>query len=338
MTVANITIQYPAGVARTLSTRNFSAHDKREFLRGNLVSLRQYFQDGGDFPNLAHLTPSNHVPTSTIQGPRTLARLHFAAPRVPRAAAGIPPAPIAGNIPVAKRLLDHRDKVRSAVTKALQWIDRSATLRFPNDRLDIFIAEQNGYSLGYRWMEPGGHHSGAAILLGKTASSWSGTATTKTVAQECYEHYLPARTVNALERRIMATLIHEMGHVFHQVDNLSHYILLARVSELQASANMAADPKYADFAHAPTQQNLQDFLNDSRQFGNGVSLYAGFSGLNEFVAEVFCALVMGSPIGSDENNQASILMGKNATRAEILAAYTACGGPMPENNVMHVRN
>lgn len=31
-------------------------------------------------------------------------------------------------------------------------------------------------------------------------------------------------------------------------------------------------------------------------------------------------------------------MGKNATRAEILAACTACGGPMPENNVRHTRN
>lgn len=338
MTVANIAIQYPGGVAQNLSTRNFSAHDKREFLRGNLVSLRQYFRDGGDFPNLAHGTPATHAATSTIQGPRTLARLHFAAPRNPRTPAGNAAAPTPGNIPVNKRLGDNRDKVRSAVTKALSWIDRSATLRFPNDRLDIFVAEENGYSLGYRWMAPGGGQSGAAILLGKTASSWSGAMVTKTVAQECYEHYRPAKTVNALERRIMATLIHEMGHVFHQMSNLTHYILLARISELQADPNLAASPKYVDFAHAPTQQNLQDFLRATQQFGNGVSLYGGYSGLNEFVAEVFCALVMGSPIGSDENNSAAALMAANATRAQILAAYQACGGPMPEANVIHTRS
>jgi hypothetical protein len=337
LTIANITIQYPGGVARNVTSKNFSGHDKRQFLRQNLVSLRQYFDTVNDFPALAHLTPGNHVPTSTIQGTRTLARLHFAPRRNPRAAAPGVPAPTPGNVPVVKLLDDHRSKVRDAVRKALTWIDQSATLRFPQDRVDIFVAEENVYSLGYRWMETNGHVSGAAILLGKTASAWSGNALTKTVAQEVYEHYRPAKTVNALERRIMATLIHEMGHIFHQMDNLAHYITLARVSELQGNANPGASPKAADFTAPPTQADLQGFSAVTSSFANGASTYGGFSGLNEFVAEVFCALVMGAPLGADNNNWAAALMGANATQAQILAAYQACGGPMPEAQVTHVR-
>jgi hypothetical protein len=242
-----------------------------------------------------------------------------------------------GHRPVSERLRSVLPKAKDAIKLALQWLDRSPTLVFPNNSVDIFLAEENGYSLGYRWMENGGHTTGAAILLGRTAVSWTGTANTKTIAQECYEHYKPTWTVSAMERRIMATLIHKMGHVFHQMQNLVHYIALARVDEMYQLANPAGNAGYADLANAPSQADLVNFRSASCDFGYGASLYAGNSGLNEFVAETFCALVMGSPLGFDQNSQSSQLMNKQATNADILAAYAACGGPLPEVGIRHVR-
>lgn len=310
---------------RTVALRDFSIHDKRTFLTRNKESLVRLLSS--DFPGI--YDPSKLEPSQTVEKNGLKARVHFANEKVPRFA--LQPSGLNGSI--ANRLLDHKSKVIDAVTAALKIFSKSDDLKLPNHSVDIFVAEENTYSLGYLWWDEERTH--AAIVIGKTAGYWSGDVLTKTVAQEVYEHYEPAWTVNELTKRILAILVHEMGHIFHQVNSLEYYVLMARCDELKSEPNGTTHPGFADLRNT-TMPDVRSFIAETKSVAQGISPYAWQNGLNEFVAEGFCARVMGSPYGA--GTPVATLTGSNATKNNIDAAYRACGGPEPEATICHRRS
>jgi hypothetical protein len=219
-------------------------------------------------------------------------------------------------------------------------------LVLPNNRLSVFCAETADLSLGYRYRNMGHEH--AAITLGKTAVQAAVNPNTKTVAEEVSAYYSPTFSIDERQRRICTTALHEIGHVLHQIQHLEYYITLARIAELAGQAvalNAVQDqmgqahnlPKYADFAPLPTAQQLYDFVRHTLRAGAGVSYYANFSGLNEVVAEVFSALMMGSPIGNDQGVDTNLL-NVQANNAEVMATYGVLHGPLPAVNARHTRS
>ena len=68
-----------------------------------------------------------------------------------------------------------------------------------------------------------------------------------------------------------------------------------------------------------------------------MSYYANYSGgLNEVVAEVFSALMMGSPVGNDLGVDTNLL-NVQANNAEVMATYGVLQGPVPAVNARHTR-
>ena len=235
--------------------------------------------------------------------------------------------------------------MKKAVRQAVEMVNQDPALVFPGNVLKVFCAETADLSLGYRYRLNGHEH--AAITLGRTAVQAAMNPNTKTVAEEVSAYYSPTFGVNARERRICTTALHEMGHVFHQINDLEYYITLARIAELAGQAisvpAVAAQmgqahnlPKQADFNPVPTAQELYDFVRHTLRAGAGVSYYANFSGLNEVVAEVFSALMMGSPVGNDQGVDTQLL-NVQADNAEVMATYGVLHGPAPAAAARHVR-
>ena len=123
--------------------------------------------------------------------------------------------------------------------------------------------------------------------------------------------------------------------------------MLARITELAGQAISVAAvtaqmgqpfnlPKQADFNPVPTAQQLHDFVRHTLRAGAGVSYYANFNGLNELVAEVFSALMMGSPVGNDQGVDTNLL-NVQANNAEVMATYGVLQGALPAANARHTR-
>lgn len=317
MASVSLTLQHPtSGRDATVTSKNFSADELDAFLTANktqFVGLLTPF-----FPTLATGDRLAQLPASTtVRSTRTTARIIEGTNANPTST-----------------------KAVRAVTAALAAIDQSPTLRFPNDELDVYLVESSDLSLGYLYIEA--RERRAAIALGRTAVNAAGNAMNYTVAQEVFKYYEPTFTVNGLEKRIMTTAIHEMGHVFHQMNSLESYITLARCAELGSVIRETTESKFemfaaklADFNPRPSVDDMHLFVKTSSVLASDVSNYAYANGLNEFVAEVFSALVVGSPLGSD--NDAPTAFSGTTDFERTLAAYRALGGPVPEQAVCHVR-
>lgn len=316
MPIATMTLDDGAGGNPvTLTTRNFNAGDQDNFLDNNWTSFRgQLALAGFDANNLAiSETIVSHGVTVDF----------YRAPNRPRT-----------------KYSDMKD----GVIYGLGLVTQDPNLTFPGNRLQVFCSEESNVSLGFRYRKNATEY--AAITMGKTSWHWSGDDNTKTVAMEVKTHYQKAWFTSSSKRRCAATAVHEMGHIFHQIGSLPHYILMARVSVLagQAISIEAVDdsmhenikaPKLLDFNPQPTPAQLYHFVRHSRRWGTGVSNYAAFNGMNEFVAETFCSLVMGSPIGGD--NHVPVTAAHPPDRTDVLAAYTEHGGPLPALAARHAR-
>jgi hypothetical protein len=321
MPAANITLARlgaAAGANVTVNSRNFSPQNLRAFLNANHQALLN--QIGNRFGDL---------------GAGRLGRYGSAVVRSTTSSARIWKGQ--GNQP-------NWSRVKKAVLEALQIIDQSGgTLTFPGNSLDVYVDETHNLSLGYAFRIGNGPIR-AAIVLGQTAVQVPQTRMNYTVAWEVYKHYRPTKTVNALNKMILTTTLHEIGHVLHQLNSLEYYITLARCSECGGQGDsvnsvqekrVQSPAKFNDFNPNPANNVLCTFIKCTRNYGADVSNFAYQSGLNELVAETFAALVMGVPIGSD-NHALSDFSGR-ATQAQIMTAYPALGGQVPPVGIRHAR-
>ncbi|MBL4850461.1 MAG: hypothetical protein JKY65_33505 [Planctomycetes bacterium] len=234
-------------------------------------------------------------------------------------------------------------KIKSATKKALEWLAGDPALTFPNNELSIFIAEESDLSLGYFYKD--GFVEKASIALGKTAVQDVANAMNVTVSTEVKAHYSSAITISSQTRRIMTIVVHEMGHLFHQQNDLWKYKTLGNlqmigaqgVSEEAVRHGMDATPDKVAELNGATAAAIYKFILNTRYAGKCVSMYAYSGGLNELVAEVFSALIMGSPIGGDNGNTSEYLDPPFPTYAQILAMYAELGGAVPAAGAMHVR-
>jgi hypothetical protein len=191
----------------------------------------------------------------------------------------------------------------------------------------------HGKSLGYRYWD--GYHEKVAVVLGRTALGMSGNLMNQTVAARWYE--------KNLEGHIRATFLHELGHVLHQCLRLEYYMALARVAELGVGDVITV----ASRIDAITEQEgvrealvlplneegqppgttaakmLVQFVKNIQALGKGLSFYAHFQGMNEFVAEMFSACSLGQPYDSPLGR----LNGPFPNDLQVVKAYNQLGGP-----------
>lgn len=317
--MASVTLNFTDPVTHAavdVTSKNFSPGDMLTFRQASGMKLTGLLTPY--FPTLAHNALSTLVPGQNVVVGGITARL-------------FEPAAVNPN----------RAKIVTAIRSALQIISGDGVLAFPNNQLNIYLIEGADVSLGYYYHAAGADT--AAIVVGKTAVQRTASAMNRTVAEAVYDYYYPTWSVNGLEKRILTTIIHEMGHVFPQMNALEQYMTMARCSELGGQGILGTvqqgfssyPAKLLDFHPAPTPQEMVDFIVATRNVGGDVSNYAYSNGLNEFVAETFAALVMGAPVGSDQN--APTHFSGKATHAEIMAAYNALGGPTPNVAIRHAR-
>ena len=317
MAIAQMTLDDGHGAQQvTITSRNFGPADETAFLDRNKTNLYDKLANAGFNTAMLVVSDTLQVGPVHVDFYKTTAGPH-------------------------QRYGD----MKKAVRRAIEMVNQDPALVFPNNSLTVFCAESADLSLGYRYLNNGHEH--AAITLGRTAVQAAMNPNTKTVAEEVSAYYSPTFSVDALDRRICTTALHEMGHVFHQVQHLEYYITLARVAELageaidvpSVTARMTQAhnlPKHADFNPLPTAQQLYDFVRHTLRAGAGVSYYANFSGLNEVVAEVFSALMMGSPVGNDQGVDTNLLT-VQADNAEVMASYGVLQGPVPAVAARHAR-
>lgn len=249
---------------------------------------------------------------------------------------------ISVNILVTQRTTDfHGDKIdliRQALRKTIEIVAASRVLRLPGNAIDVVIDTGAIYSVGFLYSTGPGHRR-AFVLYGQSLINNNAPAQA-TVGEEVQEWYRKTR-VNKTLMKYTATMIHEIGHIFHQTYSPRHYIQLARCVEVggdgsQYNNGTVEQQRRVRDIGSPGQAALTRFIHATRHLGANVSPYASNSGLNEFVAETFCALVMGAPIGSDFQVRPQV-GGMAATRSEVLRCYAALGGPMPDAPMRHIR-
>jgi len=208
---------------------------------------------------------------------------------------------------------DTFDKMRKATmvaVSALRGIVNCIPVQTAQTSLEVFCAPSYQFSLGYRYIHGATGAEKAGVLLGKTSVNKAST----------YENYTVAdlRDNDETDNHILITVLHELGHVIHQFQNLQHYMTLGRVQVLGGSApnldevkNRAiGNPKLKELAAGTTPKDLYNFIQTNKRLGKSVSNFAGSQALNEFVAETFAALAIGLQISND-----------------VLAAYVELGGP-----------
>ncbi len=129
------------------------------------------------------------------------------------------------------------------------------------------------------------------------------------VGDQIYDYYKPARTINAENRMIFTNIMHEYGHVMHQLSAPREYL---RIVEAHKDIYFKNIKKYEN-AH-------KRLLKIGRQ----VSFYAQYpnstAGIPDFVAETFASLMVGLRHGKD-----------------VREAYLMCGGFVPPYGTYHIR-
>ncbi|MEI6146140.1 MAG: hypothetical protein WCP66_06985 [Methylococcales bacterium] len=233
-------------------------------------------------------------------------------------------------------------QMKDAVKSAVELVSNDPDLRFP-DELLIFFAEEAQFSVGYLYKD--GDKLKAGLMLGATSVNQP-SQMNRTVSQEVYNHYKPAWTVDANTKLTETIVIHELGHMFHQMKSLEYYFSLAKIRQCSQGALeidsvvdwMARAPsKVKNDIGDPTASNVLQFFKNTKSYGTGLSNYAYNEGLNEFVAETFAALVIGSPIGSDQEVQIDFGPAMGARYEQIMEAYQILGGPLPSEAARHKR-
>ena len=114
------------------------------------------------------------------------------------------------------------------------------------------------------------------------------------------------------DRMIRGYILHEMGHVFHQIMMPSYYHGCSDCIDCRGGMIPALQPF---FSHVPTKNQLERFT-----YANGLSVYShemsvyGCTNPLEFVAETFSGILMGLPFSD-----------------ALIDQYRALGGP----DIMH---
>ncbi len=211
------------------------------------------------------------------------------------------------------------DMKKEAVKTALEQIDKFKTqFGLPGNVLKVYCYGDKQAGVGYVLMN--GTSRQATLLLGTTAVADNNSI----LAAQIYDYYKPTVTVNAKAKRALAVIVHELGHIFHQLHNPSHYICLGELSLLANKSQGELDKEYKDtfethFPAKPKFTELQAVRDEIQKAGANVSSYAS-AALPDVVAEVFCGLMMGAPFGND-----------------VLDVYKAMGGPTIPDGMAHVR-
>lgn len=123
-----------------------------------------------------------------------------------------------------------------------------------------------------------------------------------------------ADSVPARQKQILTAIVHELGHVLHQISSLPRYSALGDLMLLKSKAESELTGEYAgrllrSFPRRPSAADMDAFVKATLALASQVSQYAA-SHPNEFVAETFSGLVMGYRYSD-----------------EVMAAYHALGGP-----------
>ncbi|MFO0575962.1 MAG: hypothetical protein U1A78_18335 [Polyangia bacterium] len=150
-------------------------------------------------------------------------------------------------------------------------------------------------------------HVKAGSLRAASATAGGETATPpRVVADRVYDYYKAAKFISPKDKCQLAQAYHELGHIMHQLNSPSEYILNADC----ASGNMATA------AHTNRSNQLAQVVAEGKAH---VSQYAGTTGdlksLNEYVAEVFAGIMMGVDWNLVDGT------------GNVMAEYTALGGP-----------
>ena len=108
------------------------------------------------------------------------------------------------------------------------------------------------------------------------------------------------------DRAIRAYIIHELGHVYHQLLNASHFYCLGDLVTCRGGMVDRCNPFFP--GPKPSNSNLNDFSYSnglSAKFKDELSSYAcqQANGGNEFVAEMFAGLLMGEEYSDDAMQQ-----------------------------------
>jgi hypothetical protein len=200
---------------------------------------------------------------------------------------------------------------------ALEQIKGKAGYALPGNKLTVWCHSVEQASVGYVLAGPEAH-----LILGTSATEKSATVL---VADMVHDYYKPTITVNAKAKRCLTAIFHEFGHIFHQLQNPSHYFAVSQLPLLggKADSELLQSPfkeKHERFfADAPTVADMKAFVADINKAAVKVSGYAS-KHPNEVVSEVFSGLVMGAPFDD-----------------VVVKTYEAIGGPKVVDGLCHIR-
>ena len=105
----------------------------------------------------------------------------------------------------------------------------------------------------------------------------------RTVADRFFDYYKTAKTVNQNERCILAQAFHEFGHIFHQLLAPNQFHLHGEIAQGRSGGSQSS---FLPAAKARGTQHVSQYSGE--QLGGAQPRY-----LNEYVAEVFCGMMMG---------------------------------------------
>ncbi|MEE2788481.1 MAG: hypothetical protein VX589_14145 [Myxococcota bacterium] len=222
----------------------------------------------------------------------------------------------------------HRAIKIEQLNVALGSITKGGTaFQFPNNEVNVYCtsskAGRSAYSnasVGFVYIDrkdTSGRFTTALILGDSVIDSQN------LVAAEVEAYYQPTFTVNAKQKRALAAIYHEFGHVFHQLHHPDHYAGLCDLARLnqqvKSKASIAGHEAYRSLPKGPNGNLIQSVCDGIVDVSKQVSTYAS-SHPCELIAEVFSALMMGVPVAESART-----------------AYNQLGGAQPAAGMMHVR-
>lgn len=127
----------------------------------------------------------------------------------------------------------------------------------------------------------------------------------RVIADRFYDYYTTAKTISAKEKCSLAQIYHEFGHISHFLNSPTDFLMNADIAmgKTNKTQEHTARTALIDPAVALAERHI--------------SQYAGNRQLNEYVAEVFCGIMMG--VAFDSINE------------EILNMYRTLGAAVPAN-------
>lgn len=196
---------------------------------------------------------------------------------------------------------------KSQVKAALEMLAGQSGLALPC-ALEVFIHARDQACLGY--VLPFSDRVKAVLILGRGVTE----TRSKLVSHAVLDTY--GGGAAGKDMQIRTAILHEFGHVHHQLLAPSHYFAIGQLTMLMGKAESELrgeySARYAMFTSAPSLAEMKGAVVRMRELGARVSEYAGAgtSHPNELVAEVFAGLMMGLTFDSD-----------------VMTAYVSMGGP-----------